>query len=338
MSDYTLLTTFPGESDFGLFTAVTAECYAPDRLRLQQTDASPNKMYLLTCLVLLRNDRAVARCAIFRNPHIRYNNQETALIGHYECENTPETAHFLLKEAFDYIRQQGCSYVIGPMNGSTWESYRFSDHHDQPFFLTENDHQLYYNDQFKNEGFEPIAGYTSSFNRDIPTDTPQLLERDRYFTEAGVRIRSIDPKQLEQELEKLYPLVTGAFANNFLYSPITCEQFCTGYLRAKSIINPDYVLIAENSSGEAIAFIFAFTNAYCTTEKQLVVKTIARHPDKQWAGIGHVIVNRTLRKAKENGHTALIHAFMIREGSSTTISGSFNGEVYKSYTLYGKQL
>jgi hypothetical protein len=69
-----------------------------------------------------------------------------------------------------------------------------------------------------------------------------------------------------------------------------------------------------------------------------VVKTIARSIDKQWSGLGHVMADKVLSCAKERGYAAVIHAFMIQEGTSTGISRNFQGENYKSYTLYQRTL
>ncbi|MES2555016.1 MAG: hypothetical protein V4604_02645 [Bacteroidota bacterium] len=337
MSERTLLKTHPDELSFQLFEAVPGNVYEVDSLRLKQTD-SINQSFLVECWVVMRNDIPVARLTIYTNPQLTFQEQTAGCIGNYECENDSETAQLILQKAFERLKELGFSYVIGPMNGSTWDNYRFSTHHNAAPFLLEPHHHLYYNDQFRENGFGAIADYTSSFDTSLPHNLPELLERDHHFSEMGVVIRSIDLTKFEQELENLYPFVTAAFQTNFLYTPIDWESFRDKYREALKIIDPDFVLIAEDAQKQPIGFVFAYQNFYCTTEKQLVIKTIARSYDKQWAGLGHVIANQVIGNAHRNGFSALIHAFMIREATSTGISRNFSGEVYKNYALYGRSL
>jgi hypothetical protein len=96
--------------------------------------------------------------------------------------------------------------------------------------------------------------------------------------------------------------------------------------------------LAEDSEGNLLGYFFCIQDFYNQKEKSLILKTIARHPDKKWAGLGHVIGNQIYRKAVEQGFQTVIHAFMFDEGYSTTISKNFSGERFKNYHLYGKQI
>ena len=337
MSERTLIKTRPGEASFQLFEAVPGNVYSSDSLRLKQTDGL-NLSFLVECWVAVRNDIPVARLAVYHNPHLFLEGRQAGCIGNYECENDSETARLILQKALERLKALNLSVVIGPMNGSTWDNYRFSTHHNAAPFLLEPYHHLYYNDQFHENGFEVISEYTSSFDTSLPHNLPELIAREQHFSALGVTIRSIDLTQFEQELECLYPFVTKAFQTNFLYTPVEWKQFRDKYKEAVKIINPNYVLIAEDKEKQPIGFVFAYQNLYCTTEKQLVIKTIARSYDKQWSGLGHVIANQVISNAKKDGFTALIHAFMIQEATSTAISRNFSGEVYKNYALYGREL
>lgn len=337
MSERTLIKTHPGETSFQQFEAVPTNVYPEDSLRLKQTDGI-NRAFLVECWIVLRNELPVARLAVYNNPNLVFQGKHAGCIGNYECENDPETARLILKKAFERLKELQISFVIGPMNGSTWDNYRFSTHHNAAPFLLEPHHHLYYNDQFRENGFGIISGYTSSFDTDLPHDSPELLEREQHFLEMGVTIRPIDLEHFDAELERLYPFVTAAFQTNFLYTPIAWEAFRDKYREAIKIINPDFVLIAEDAQKQPVGFMFNYQNLYCTTEKQLVVKTIARSYDKQWSGLGHVIANKAVAHAKQQGFSALIHAFMIEEATSTGISRNFSGEVYKNYALYGREL
>lgn len=332
-----IIRTTPGETGFELFEKVPQVVYAVDSIRLRQKDAL-NPEFLLTCIIAVDNDVPVGRLAVYNNPYLRYNEQTVACIGNYECENNQETAKLLFQAALEDLTSIGAEIIIGPMNGSTWDNYRFSDHNNEPNFLLEPYHHLYYNEQFRENGFQPLSHYYSRIDREVHCNDPEVLLRSNQLLQQGVVIRPIDLEHYEAELLRLFPFIKDAFRTNFLYSDIRWESFRAKYSEAKGIIDPAFVQIAEDANRNIIGFIFAYPNLYCMGEKQLVVKTIARSIDKQWSGLGHVMADKVLFYAKERGFTAVIHAFMIHEGTSTGISRNFLGENYKSYTLYRRAL
>jgi phosphoribosylformimino-5-aminoimidazole carboxamide ribonucleotide (ProFAR) isomerase len=69
-----------------------------------------------------------------------------------------------------------------------------------------------------------------------------------------------------------------------------------------------------------------------------VVKTLARNESKQWSGLGQVMSNQVVRTVKAKGYKSMIHAFIIKQGTSRGTSEKFLGKVNKNYVLYGKVL
>lgn len=351
-----IITTLPGMPQFDLFEAVPGQLYAPESPRLRQRDGL-NRAFLHRCLVAVREGVPVARLAVYLNPNLRYNGLKTVAFGNYECLPDAETAQQLLAAAIAVAREAGAECVVGPMNGSTWDNYRFSVHHDHPNFLLEPYHHLYYNDQFTAAGFEVISRYTSQLDRTMQCNDPAVLQRGRELQKQGVIVRSIDRSDFEGELRRLYPFISAAFQTNFLYSPIEWEAFRDKYLEAAPIIDPRYVLIAEDADRNPIGFIFAYRNLVdqvilrnhpvenelnaegsFVSGPQLVIKTVARSFDRRWSGLGHVLGNAVISAAKEQGFTSVIHAFMIEAGTSTGVSQNFKGNSYKNYRLYGRSI
>ncbi len=336
MDELKIIKTKPGHADFHLFENLPKRLYPADSIRQRQSETI-NKEFLKDCYVLLKNGEPEARAALYNNP-FTCNELKTAALGNYESTADKEVSEKLLRFAIDEAKKSGAEFLIGPMNGSTWDSYRFSIHHDTSNFLLEPFHHLYYNGQFLFSGFLPISKYTSSIDKEIHFDHPEVLKLDKQFADAGVTIRNINMNDYEGELKKLYPFITEAFKTNFLYTPISWETFRSKYLEAAKIINPEYVLLAEDAECNVIGFIFCYDDLFNTNEKSLVIKTIARDKSKQWAGLGHVLANRVIRLVKSKGYKSIIHAFMIEQATSTAISKDFLGTVYKNYVLYGLKL
>lgn len=332
-----IINTKPGCSNFHLFENLPKKLYPTESIRHKQKE-SFNGEFLEDCFVLTVAGSAAARVALYLNPFLNYNGKSTACLGNYECIEDEDVAMLLLNHVSEEAKKKGAEFLIGPMNGSTWDAYRFSIHHDHPNFLLEPYHHLYYNTHFTKARFQSIADYRSSLDRTIPCDPEEVLQKENEFKKLGIKIRSINMDDYEGELRKLYPFISLAFKDNFLFTPIKWETFYAKYIEAASIINPEYVLIAENNTGEIVGFIFCYHDLYNTQEKSLVVKTVVRAPEKQWSGLGHVMANLVLRKIKTKGYHSLIHAFFKEQGTSTGLSNSFLGKNFKSYILYGKYL
>lgn len=333
-----IIETMPGEAAFRLFEALPRQLYPANSLRLKQTDNIADHEFLYKCFVLVQNDLPKARVALYTNPHLLYENRKTACIGCYESVDEKEIYLPLINHASAATKQTGSQFIIGPMNGSTWNNYRFSIHADSPPFLSEPVHLDCYNDHFQQAGFHSIASYFSGFTKNLEFDHPDILKREKELQEEGITFRNIDLKKFDEELERIHEFNALAFKTNFLYTPINLNSFKQKYIETKKIIDPDFVILAEDKTGELIGYFFCFQDHLNNSEKSLVIKTIARHPAKKWKGLGHAIANRIYKRAVQAGFRSVIHAFLHDEGTSTAISKNFSGAVYKKYRLYGKKL
>ena len=333
----TITETSPGHPDFQLFAELPKHIYPPDSIRFKTPDSIPTD-FLSACFLLKDGENVVARASIYDNPLLQYAGHHAFSIGNYECTDRDEYAAVLLNHIVSVVKGRGGKCLIGPMNGSTWEGYRFLADHANPLFFTEPYHHLYYNTQFTTAGFEPIAQYYSNIDRGMELDNPEILARERDLKDLGVKIRPIDLSNFEAEIGRVYDFNLLAFKTNFLYTPISREAFMKKYMQTKAYINPDLTLLAEDKAGNVVGYFFCIPDFYNTKSKTLIVKTLARHPDPQWRGLGHVIGNVIYRKAVELGYTSAIHSFLYEQGTSTKLSTHFSGTHYRNYVLYGKHI
>ncbi|MCF0069473.1 hypothetical protein LZD49_03260 [Dyadobacter sp. CY261] len=332
-----IIETGPGMPDFHLFTELPRAIYPADSLRFKSSEAISIE-FLKGCYVLLDDSKPVARASVYDNPLLEYAGKHAFSVGHYECVERDEYAAQLLTQVTSTVQSWGGEYLIGPMNGSTWESYRFLSGHENPLFFTEPCHHLYYNTQFVNAGFEPIAHYYSNIDRGMEPAHPEIVARAEELTALGMTIRPIDLADFEAEIERIFEFNTLAFKTNFLYTPISKEAFVKKYAQTKAYINPDLTLLAEDAAGNLIGYFFCIHDFFNTVNKSLIVKTLARHPAPEWRGLGHVIGNVIYRKAVELGYTSAIHSFIYEHGTSKKLSTNFSGSNYRNYVLYGKPI
>ncbi len=331
-----LETTF-GNSTFQSFLDLPKRLYPPDSPKFAFPEPVPQD-FLVTSFIVTSHGKPVARASLYDNPLLRYQQQPTLTVGNYECIDNTECANLLLDKLVEAAKAKESSYLIGPMNGSTWENYRFATDHDQPPFFLEPYHHLYYNEQFRQAGFAPIAEYFTNRDTDLAFDRPDIRQRERELRESGVTIRPIDLARFEKETERIYDFNAFAFSNNFLYTPIEKAAFLQKYAFAKNILHPEFTLIAEDETGSLIGYYFCMDDALNTREKSLIAKTLARHPDPKWRGLGHVMGNIVVKKAVALGYDTMLHPFIHKAGTSTKLSAHFSGLNYRNYVLYGKKI
>lgn len=333
----TIIETLPGKADFHLFQDFPKSIYPSDSLWFKIPETL-NTGYLTACYMAEREGKILARAALYANPNLVFEDKKAFCLGNYEAVNDPEISFQLFSHIFEATKYAGAEFIIGPMNGSTWDNYRFGLSHDQPPFFSEPYHHLCYNEHFLKAGFSGIATYHSNIDKIKSFDERVVLAKDRELATAGVRIRNIDIARYEDEMSTIHDFNSFAFSRNFLYTPISKSAFIKKYSAARNILNPDYTLLAEDADGNLIGYYFCMDDFLDTKHKTLIFKTLVRHPDPKWQGLGHVIGNRIYQKALSNGYEIFIHPFIFEKGTSVNLSRNFSGTHYKSYILYGKDL
>jgi L-amino acid N-acyltransferase YncA len=324
----------PGEKNFELFEKLPELLYPSNSIRFKQSE-NLGQEFIYKYYIVTEGHIPKARAILYNNPALCYQGMKTMCIGNYESVDDKHVSTKLLETIFTEARKQQVEFIIGPMNGSTWDNYRFSTHQLHPNFLLEPYHHLYYNEQFITSGFQIISRYSSTINQTLSEDKDAIVQRDAEFSKRGVTIRTINIEHYENELNRLYPFIQNAFQRNFLYTPVSWSTFKTKYMEATKIIMPEHVLIAEDNAHELIGFIFCYDDLFHIASKRLIIKTLARDPSPEWSGLGYVLMNKVIAGLKKKGYQSVINAFMIENGASTALSTHFGSAPYKNYVLYG---
>jgi hypothetical protein len=264
-------------------------------------------------------------------PRLPGDPRPCGLIGNFHPREAADAAR-ILDEAESALRRAGCAVAIGPMDGSTWRNYRLvtSGTENRAPFLLEPTNPPEWPSYFATAGWRPLARYVSSV---APLDDASAATRARSRLEAlGVRIRALRGDDYTGELRRIFPTCLRSFASNFLYTPITEDAFVSLYGKAESLVDPDLVLIA--AQGETIAgFVFCLPDG-----PTLLVKTLARLPDRAFAGLGAVLLEQVHAAARAKGMTEAIHALKHEDNPSCQTSARHGGRVFREYTLFHKPL
>lgn len=276
-----------------------------------------------------------AGCSLWWRHTPELDGAKVGFIGRYAADNETASDN-ILNYACDLLQNEGVEIAVGPVDGNTWNSYRFvtwSAAEQAPFFL-EPQTPAPYPKYFEHAGFSALATYYSSITNDLSADEQMVAKLEDKLTRTGVIIRQIDATNFHTELVKLYGLCIQSFKENFLYSPIAQDDFIQQYAAVKPLVQPQLVLLAE-SAGELVGFVFALPNVYDAQRETIIVKTLARLPQRELAGLGHLLLARVQQAAHQLGFKKAIHALMHQTNNSLSLSNRY-AHKFREYALLAR--
>lgn len=288
-------------------------------------------------IILYAEDRVCGHLALVDNPGIRTGGEQTLLAGWYECTDDQEASHTLLSSAFSIAAERGARHLLGPLNGDTWHSYRFADDPDsRPFFLDIH-HKPWYAQQFRSAGFTPVAHYHSSR---VELESLQIDRTTKFlhrFAEQGIIVREIDAGNFEQEINNIYDISIAAFRENLYYTPLERGEVMQLYAPLQGIVDPRFVLIAEDADRLPLGFAFAIPDLHDQDSRTLVIKTVAVRPESSTRGLGTLLAELLHERGRNAGYSHAVHALMQDSNASTNVLRD-HSSVIRRYTLYSKAL
>jgi len=277
-----------------------------------------------------------ARCSLWWREVPAYQNERLGVIGHFESRDF-ETGLAVLREAVAVLKERGCTLAVGPMDGNTWRRYRaVTFRGTEPPFFMEPDTPDDWPRLFESAGFQTLATYCSDIATDLEKRDPRALRATERFVSAGVIFRDLNPAAFEEDLRRIYRVSRVSFVHNFLYMEISEDEFVQQYLPYRDKIDPRLVLIAEQG-GEVVGFLFGIPDVAEAMRgepiRTVIGKTLAILPQRQFGGLGVVLVDLLHQRACELGYKRVIHALQNEANPVCNIS-RITGTLMRKYALY----
>lgn len=292
------------------------------------------------CTLLTQDGTVRARCSIWWRRTPNYSGRRTGLIGQFYSADV-KAGESLIRRACSELIAHGCEFAVGPMDGSTWDDYRFvvKQSATPQFFLEPHNHSDWPL-QFLQAGFSVIARYRSALQTNIKLDDRRTGRILQLFGASGISIRCIVARSFEEELERIHSLVMAGFRDSLFFTPINAEEFVRRHRRLRPAIREDLVLIAERAK-RPIALFFAIPDLMQLQRGEpidtAIIKTIVALPGRANAGIAHLLAARAAAIAHEAGYRQAIHALMRESIHSANWSARF-GNTIRTYALFAKKL
>jgi predicted N-acetyltransferase YhbS len=282
-----------------------------------------------------------ARCSLWWQGVPAYVDQKLGLIGHYAADNDAAAA-IVLRQALAHLRAQGCTFAAGPIDGSTWESYRFVTQRspEAPFFL-EPDQPDAWPEHFRAQGFAALANYTSALCTNLTHRLASVARVRERLCRLGISLRQLNQADPIADLQAIYRLSTTSFRHNFLQGPISEAAFVQKYQALLPYIDPALVVLAEHAD-QLVGFVFSVPNQLQTQRGQpldtLIIKTVAIDPEAQYRGLGAVLIEELQLTAHRCGYQRAIHALMHETNRSSYLSQRYDASIIRCYKLFGRYL
>jgi GNAT superfamily N-acetyltransferase len=318
--------TFTADSPlYDDFRALADELYEDDPYWSPPADPSPDLQP--RCFLMWDSGRVVARACATRIP-----GEYSMRVGWYECVDDGRFARALLDAVRERAREVGASQIIGPLNGTTWHRYRFADPSDAPPFFLDVHNKPWYVRQWIDAGAAELSSYYSTrfdgLGGYVDYDAHVAAQAAR-----GVTLRDLRADRVEEELRLIHEISVVGFRDNYLYTPISADEFIALYRPIVPLVRPEFVRIAEDESGRAVGFVFAVDNIADRTRRSLVMKSAAVLPEHAGKGLGHLLLESVHHAAAERDYDEIIHALIHRGNRSGRILAN-RSEPYRTYRLF----
>lgn len=257
-------------------------------------------------------------------------NSYTGIIGY--PVNTAVDLNKLICKICIQLKEAGCTEVIGPIDQSTWHTYRLtSETKGQiPSFPGEPPSLKPYKLALEKNLFTKFVSYQSVLETDfdyITTKCPKF---------SHILIREANLSTLHNDLKAVHQMCLQAFKQQPYFEEIGLEEFLTIHNKTKEITHNSILKLAE-FNGKLVGFIYAYFWNYELGDRVLIVKTLARCPGRFFVGLGRLLLRAAYQHAENNGCTKVIHALMY-DGNSSVNMHSPSGIIIRKYHLWRKLL
>lgn len=199
-------------------------------------------------LLARQGGRVVGRiAAIFDRAHNRFHEEQAGFFGFFESIDDPEVAKALADRAWQWLKERGAKIMRGPVNPSTnYECGLLVEGFESDPMVMMTYNPAYYPALMDKAGLrkaKDLYAYLSNAN----TISTEKIERvaDKALRSTGVRVRPIDMKNFQADVERVWHVYNSAWERNWGFVPMTREEFAAMGKEMKQILKPELVLVGE---------------------------------------------------------------------------------------------
>lgn len=295
----------------------------------------------------------------------RYNehhNNKTGFFGFFECINDQSVANLLFKVACDWLKQRGHEDVLGPANPSMMDEIGVlvDGFEYEPSFMMPY-HKPYYDDLITNAGLEKEMDLYAFRVTQASVTLDRIYRAEEIVRRRlpKLKIREIDTKNLDQEVEIVRNIFNRAWSQNWGFIPLSKEELEELAKDLKLILDPKVAHVAE-IDGEPVAFSIALPDlnqALKHTDGTLFPAGIFKllwHrrnidqirtalmgviPEYQGKGIDALLHKEAIINGREVGYNSSELSWVLESNKNMIrVAEKLGASIEKTYRMYCKDL
>lgn len=183
--------------------------------------------------------------------------------GFFECVDDPEAAAALFAAVETWVRQQGMTFLRGPLSPSmNYESGLLIEGFDYPPVVGMAYHPPYYLGLIEGCGFtkeKDLLAFLIAGEYRLPDWMARLAERTAQ--KKGVRIRQVDPKQIDAEYALIREVYNDSWSGNWGFVPLTGNEMRGIQKSVQPFADPELVFFMYyDNEPAAVCVIFPDVN------------------------------------------------------------------------------
>ena len=307
-----------------------------------------------------------ARLAVFRPHGCTVDGRAAAWFGFFESMNDRLFSGMLLAEAAAWARGQGAEVLYGPIDFNTLGKYRLrvDAEPDAVPFPGEPYNPAYYISLLEDAGFNVAREYVTQIGRIKPRPLEEKRAMARMIADAGYTLEPLDGDRWLATLPELHRKADEIFSDSFAYTPVSYEQFASGYGAAVAkrlcartsllargpdgdlagffLVYPHYGPLAMQGStlgrvpASALSYDAHDPVLAAAGESHAVAKTVGVCPEHRGRGLmgalGASVIDRGVGR-----YDCWVGA-MIRADNPSRKFGAAHMDVERTYALYRQEL
>ena len=308
--------------------------------------------------VARQNGRVVGRiAAIVDRAYNRFHQENAGFFGFFECVNDGAVAEALLTRARQWVEDRGAKFLRGPVSPSTnYECGLLIDGFDSSPMVMMPYNFRYYPELMDRTGLTKAKDLLA-YKSHAQTIEMGKIGRvaDRVLAREGVRVRPIDMKNFQREVERVWEIYGKAWERNWGFVPMSREEFMLMGKEMKQILKPELVLLGEVGDrlvGFALALPdinFALKPArgsllptgllkilyYQRLIKSVRVLALGVEKEYQNSGVGAAFYATLVRNARKLGYGDTEMSWILEDNTLMNRALEVMGaKRYKTYRIY----
>jgi GNAT superfamily N-acetyltransferase len=186
-----------------------------------------------------------------------YQGGNDGMFGFFESEDDPEIARALLDAATGWLVDRGRGRMLGPMEFTTNDEVGLLiEGYDEPSLILEPWHPPYYRTLIERLGLAKVIdlymwGLWFGQLKEGTEFHPMIHAAARKSDEAGVVIRSMQKRDMANEIGRFMEVYNEAWGDNWGFVPITEAEVRFQAKNLRPVLDEDWAMIAEKD-GEVV--------------------------------------------------------------------------------------